>query len=328
MKFLDQSKIYLKAGDGGSGSASFRREKFVEFGGPDGGDGGNGGSIIFIAERNLNTLVDFRYQQHFKAERGQNGSGKKKTGRSGKDLILKVPVGTQILEEDNNTLIADLTKHEQEIIVAYGGKGGLGNVRFKSSINRAPRKKTGGREGEYLWIWLQLKVIADIGIVGMPNSGKSSLLSVITSAKPKIANYPFTTINPNLGVTSYDNKEITLADIPGLIEGAHEGVGLGDKFLRHIERCKNLLHLIDITNENVLENYSKVRKELSKYSKKLIKKKEIIVLNKIDMIEEESSIKKINILKKKLKKDVYAISVIEKKGIQNIKKILINHVHK
>jgi GTP-binding protein len=328
MKFLDQSKIYLKAGDGGSGSASFRREKFVEFGGPDGGDGGNGGSIIFIAERNLNTLVDFRYQQHFKAERGQNGKGKKKTGKSGKDLILKVPIGTQILEEDNNTLIADLTKHEQEVIVAYGGKGGLGNVRFKSSTNRAPRKKTGGRGGEFLCIWLQLKVIADIGIVGMPNSGKSSLLSVITSAKPKIANYPFTTINPNLGVASYDNKEITLADIPGLIEGAHEGVGLGDKFLRHIERCKNLLHLIDITNENVLENYSKVRKELSKYSKKLIKKKEIIVLNKIDMIEEESSLKKIYILQKKLKKDVYAISVIKNKGIQNIKKILINHVHK
>jgi len=328
MKFLDQSKIYLEAGDGGSGSASFRREKFVEFGGPDGGDGGNGGSIIFIAERNLNTLVDFRYQQHFKGERGQNGKGKKKTGKSGKDLILKVPVGTQILEEDNNTLIADLTKHEQEIVVAYGGKAGLGNVRFKSSVNRAPRKKTEGRDGECLWIWLQLKVIADIGIVGMPNSGKSSLLSVITNAKPKIANYPFTTINPNLGVASYDDKEVTLADIPGLIEGAHEGVGLGDKFLRHIERCKNLLHLIDITSENVLENYSKVRKELSKYSKKLIKKKEIIVLNKIDMMEEESSLKKINMLKKKLKKDIYAISVIRNKGIQNIKKILINYVHK
>jgi len=328
MKFLDQSKIYLEAGDGGSGSASFRREKFVEFGGPDGGDGGNGGSIIFIAERNLNTLVDFRYQQHFKGERGQNGKGKKKTGKSGKDLILKVPVGTQILEEDNNTLIADLTKHEQEIVVAYGGKAGLGNVRFKSSVNRAPRKKTEGRDGECLWIWLQLKVIADIGIVGMPNSGKSSLLSVITNAKPKIANYPFTTINPNLGVASYDDKEVTLADIPGLIEGAHEGVGLGDKFLRHIERCKNLLHLIDITSENVLENYSKVRKELSKYSKKLIKKKEIIVLNKIDMIEEERSLKKINMLKKKLKKDIYAISVIRNKGIQNIKKILINYVHK
>ena len=280
MKFLDQTKTYLKAGDGGSGSASFRREKFIEFGGPDGGDGGHGGSIVFVADKNLNTLIDFRYQQHLKAEKGQDGKGKKKTGRSGKDLILKVPFGTQIFEEDNNTLIEDLTRSEQKIIVAKGGKGGLGNVRFKSSINRAPRKKTDGGKGENFWIWLQLKVIADIGIVGMPNSGKSSLLSVLTSAKPKIANYPFTTINPNLGVTNYDNKEVTLADIPGLIEGAHEGIGLGDKFLRHIERCKNILHLIDITNDNLLENYSKVRKELFKYSNKLTKKKEIIVFNK------------------------------------------------
>ena len=255
MKFLDQAKIYVKAGDGGSGSASFRREKFVEFGGPDGGDGGKGGSVIFVANENLNTLIDFRYQQHFKAEKGQDGKGKKRTGKSGKDLILKVPVGTQILEEDNNTLIEDLTKSEQEITVANGGKGGLGNVRFKSSTNRAPRKITNGDKGESFWIWLQLKVIADIGIIGMPNSGKSSLLSVLTSAKPKIANYPFTTINPNLGVTNYNNKEITLADIPGLIEGAHEGVGLGDKFLRHIERCKSILHLIDIT-ENLFWGYS------------------------------------------------------------------------
>ena len=252
MKFLDQTKIYLKAGNGGSGSASFRREKFIEFGGPDGGDGGHGGSIIFIADKNLNTLIDFRYQQHLKAERGQDGKGNKKTGKSGKDLILKVPVGTQIFEEDNNTLIEDLTKSGQKIIIAKGGKGGSGNVRFKSSTNRAPRKKTDGNIGENFWVWLQLKVIADIGIVGMPNSGKSSLLSVLTSAKPKIANYPFTTINPNLGVTNYDNKEVTLADIPGLIEGAHEGIGLGDKFLRHIERCKNILHLIDITNDNLL----------------------------------------------------------------------------
>jgi len=292
MKFLDQAKIYLKAGDGGSGSASFRREKFIEFGGPDGGDGGHGGSIVFVVDKNLNTLIDFRYQQHLKAEKGQDGKGKKKTGRSGKDLILKVPFGTQIFEEDNNTLIEDLTRSEQKIIVAKGGKGGLGNVRFKSSINRAPRKKTDGGKGENFWIWLQLKVIADIGIVGMPNSGKSSLLSVLTSAKPKIANYPFTTINPNLGVTNYDNKEVTLADIPGLIEGAHEGIGLGDKFLRHIERCKNILHLIDITNDNLLENYSKVRKELFKYSNKLTKKKEIIVFNKTDMISRMKLIKK------------------------------------
>ena len=327
MKFLDQTKTYLKAGDGGSGSASFRREKFIEFGGPDGGDGGHGGSIVFVADKNLNTLIDFRYQQHLKAEKGQYGKGKKKTGRSGKDLILKVPFGTQIFEEDNNTLIEDLTRSEQKIIVAKGGKGGLGNVRFKSSINRAPRKKTDGGKGENFWVWLQLKVIADIGIVGMPNSGKSSLLSVLTSAKPKIANYPFTTINPNLGVTNYDNKEVTLADIPGLIEGAHEGIGLGDKFLRHIERCKNILHLIDITNDNLLENYSKVRKELFKYSNKLTKKKEIIVFNKTDMISEDEINKKIDIFNKKIKKKIYTISARKHKGLTAIKKVLVSYVH-
>ena len=328
MKFLDQAKIYIKAGDGGSGAASFRREKFVEFGGPDGGDGGSGGSVIFVADKNLNTLIDFRYQQHFKAEKGADGKGRKKTGKSGNDLILKVPVGTQIFEEDNNTLIEDLTKSEQKIVLANGGKHGLGNVRFKSSTNRAPRKKTKGSEGESFWIWLQLKVIADIGIVGMPNSGKSCLLSKLTAAKPKIANYPFTTVNPNLGVTNYDNKEVTLADIPGIIEGAHEGVGLGDKFLRHIERCKSLLHLIDITDENPLENYFKVRKELSRYSKKLIKKNEIIVFNKIDIAEETKINEKKNIFKKKLNKKIYVISALKKKGLINIKKILINHVHK
>jgi len=327
VKFLDQAKIYVKAGDGGSGSASFRREKFIEFGGPDGGDGGTGGSIVFVANKNLNTLIDFRYQQHFKAERGENGKGKKKTGKSGKDLILKVPVGTQIFEEDNNTLIEDLTKSEQKFIIANGGKGGLGNVRFKSSTNRAPKKKTEGAKGENFWVWLQLKVIADIGIIGMPNSGKSSLLSVLTSAKPKIANYPFTTINPNLGVTHYDNKEFTLADIPGLIEGAHEGIGLGDKFLRHIERCKSILHLIDITNNNLLESYSKVRKELFKYSKKLLKKKEIIVFNKIDMVNEDEINKKLNIFKKKIKKEIFTISALKQEGINSLKKNLLSYVY-
>ena len=327
MKFLDQAKIYVKAGNGGSGSSSFRREKFIEFGGPDGGDGGSGGSIIFIADKNLNTLIDFRYQQHFKAEKGQDGKGKKKTGKSGKDLILKVPAGTQIFEEDNNTLIEDLTKSEQKVIIANGGRGGLGNVRYKSSTNRSPRKKTDGSKGESFWIWLQLKVIADIGIIGMPNSGKSSLLSVLTSAKPKIANYPFTTINPNLGVVNYNNQEVTLADIPGLIEGAHEGVGLGDKFLRHIERCKNILHLIDITNENLLENYSKVRKELLKYSNKLIKKKEIIVFNKIDMISDEEVNKKINTFSNKIKKKIYSISALKHKNLTTIKKLLVKYAY-
>jgi len=327
MKFLDQAKIFVEAGYGGSGSASFRREKFIEFGGPDGGDGGNGGSVILVADANLNTLIDFRFKQHFKAERGQNGTGKKKTGKSGKDLILKVPIGTQIFEEDNNSLIEDLTIPGKKIMIANGGKGGLGNVRFKSSINRAPRKKTDGNKGESFWIWLQLKVIADIGIIGMPNSGKSSLLSVLTSAKPKIANYPFTTINPNLGVANYNNKEITLADIPGLIEGAHEGIGLGDKFLRHIERCKNILHLIDITNNNLIENYSKVRKELFKYSNKLTKKRELVVFNKIDMVSDDEINEKVDVFSKKIKKKVYKISTLKRKGIIDIKKALVRYVH-
>ena len=328
MKFLDQAKIYIKAGDGGSGSASFRREKFIEFGGPDGGDGGDGGSVVLIAVTNLNTLIDFRFQQHFKAEKGRNGMGKKKSGRAGNDLFLKVPVGTQIFEEDNNTLIEDLKKIGQKIIVAQGGKKGLGNVRFKSSTNRAPKKKTDGTKGESFWIWLQLKVIADVGIIGMPNAGKSSLLSVLTKAKPKIANYPFTTLDPNLGVTNYSDKEVTLADIPGLIEGAHEGTGLGDKFLRHIERCKSLIHLIDITDEDILENYLKIRKELSKYSSNLLKKKEIIIFNKIDMINVNEIKKKINAFKKKIKKNIYKISVVQNKGLINIKKLLINNVYR
>jgi len=328
MKFLDQIKIYVNGGDGGSGSASFRREKFIEFGGPDGGDGGNGGSVVLLSDSNLNTLIDFRFQQHFKAERGQNGMGNNKSGKSGNDLILKVPVGTQVFEEDNNTLIEDLKKKGQKIIVAKGGKKGLGNVRFKTSINRAPRKKTNGAEGEKFWIWLQLKVIADVGIIGMPNAGKSSLLSVLTKAKPKIANYPFTTINPNLGVTNYSDKEITIADIPGLIEGAHEGIGLGDKFLRHIERCKSLIHLIDITENNILENYLKIRKELSKYSDSLLKKKEIIVFNKTDIINSEEINEKISFFKKKVKKNIYEISVIQNKGLSTLKKILINNVYR
>ena len=328
MKFLDQVKIHVKGGDGGSGSASFRREKFVEFGGPDGGDGGNGGSVILITESNLNTLIDFRFQQHFKAGNGQNGMGKKKTGKNGKDLILKVPIGTQIFEEDNNTLIEDLNKTDEKIIIAKGGKRGLGNVRFKSSTNRSPRKKTNGSKGENFWIWLQLKVIADIGIVGMPNAGKSSLLSVLTKAKPKIANYPFTTINPNLGVSSYSEKEVTLADIPGLIEGAHEGVGLGDKFLRHIERCKSLIHLIDASEENIIENYLKVREELSKYSDNLLKKKEIIVFNKIDIINNNEMKQKVSTFKKRIKKNIHKISVVQNKGLINIKKLMINNVYR
>ncbi len=328
MKFLDQVKIYVKAGNGGSGSASFRREKFVEFGGPDGGDGGDGGSVILVAEENLNTLIDYRFQQHFKAGPGESGMGKKKTGANGKNLILKVPLGTQVFEDDNNTLIDDLKVSGQKLVVAVGGKKGLGNVRFKSSTNRAPRKKTLGSKGEDCWLWLQLKVIADIGIIGLPNAGKSSLLSALTKAKPKVANYPFTTLNPNLGVTSYNDKEVTLADIPGLVEGAHEGIGLGDKFLRHIERCKSLIHLIDITEKNILDNYKKIRKELSKYSNSMLKKKEIIIFNKVDMIKDIEIKEKIKNFRKKIKKQTYEISTLENKSLTNIKKILVNYVYK
>ncbi len=326
MKFLDQAKIFIKAGDGGSGSSSFRREKFIEFGGPDGGDGGNGGAIILESERNLNTLIDFRYTQHFKAESGKAGSKRNKTGANGKDCIIKIPVGTQVYEEDNNTLIYDFTKNKERYLIASGGKGGFGNLRFKSSTNRAPRKKTSGKMGEEFWIWLQLKVIADIGIVGLPNAGKSSLLSALTRAKPKIASYPFTTINPNLGVTFTNNKEMTLADIPGLVEGAHKGVGLGDKFLRHIERCKVLLHLIDLTEENLINNYLKIRNELGKYNDSLVKKKELVVFNKSDLVTKAEIDKKLRVFKNKIKKKYEIISVFLDKDLKNIKKILLKNV--
>ena len=326
MKFLDQVKIFVKAGDGGSGSPSFRREKFIEFGGPDGGDGGKGGSVVLKAERNLNTLIDFRYQQHFKAERGGDGSGKNKTGRGGKTLVLKVPIGTQVFEEDNKTVIYDFKKENEEFVVATGGKGGFGNTRFKSSTNRAPKKFTKGIIGEEYWIWLQLKTIADIGIIGLPNAGKSSLLASLTSANPKIANYKFTTLNPNLGVAMYDDKEITLADIPGLIEGAHTGTGLGIKFLKHIERCKTLLHLIDITEENLVKSYKQVRDELKKYSKDLLKKEELVVFNKVDLIEENQIKKKISIFKEEIDKNVISISTLDKKTVSDIKSKLINYV--
>ncbi len=320
MKFLDQAKIYIKAGNGGSGSSSFRREKYVEFGGPDGGDGGNGGSVILESERNLNTLIDFRYKQHFKAENGKAGSKKNKTGAGGKDLVLKIPVGTQIYEEDNNSLIYDFTKNNEKFVVATGGQGGLGNTKFKSSTNRAPRRKTDGKKGEEFWIWLQLKVIADIGIIGLPNAGKSSFLSKCTRAKPKIANYPFTTINPNLGVLSFNHKEIILADIPGLIEGSHKGIGLGDKFLRHIERCKTLIHLIDVSEKSLSENYLKVRNELSKYDKGILKKKELIIFNKIDLIEKDTLGKKLKNFKNKIKKNFETVSLITNANLEKIKK--------
>ena len=326
MKFLDQVKIFVKAGDGGSGSPSFRREKFIEFGGPDGGDGGKGGSVILKSERNLNTLIDYRYQQHFKAQRGGDGKGKKMTGKGGENLYLKVPVGTQVFEEDNKTLIFDFKKNNDEFVVATGGKGGFGNTKFKSSTNRAPKKFTKGIKGEEFWIWLQLKTIADIGIIGLPNAGKSSLLASMTSATPKIANYKFTTLNPNLGVAVYDDKEITLADIPGLIEGAHSGVGLGIKFLKHIERCKTLLHLIDINEEDLVSSYKQVRNELKSYGKELIKKKEIIVFNKIDLLQKNNIDKKVKDFEIKIKKKTFKMSTIQSRSVSNIKSKLINYV--
>ena len=326
MKFLDQVKIYIKAGNGGDGSPSFRREKFIEYGGPDGGDGGKGGSVILKAEQNLNTLIDFRYQQHHKAKRGENGAGQNRTGKSGEDLILKVPLGTQVFEEDNKTLIYDFTKISEEFTAAAGGKGGLGNTRFKSSTNRAPRKFTKGTQGEEFTIWLQLKTIADIGIIGLPNAGKSSLLASVTNANPKIANYQFTTLNPNLGVASYDDKEITIADIPGLVEGAHKGTGLGIQFLKHIERCKSLLHLIDITSEDLKKSYQQVKNELKKYGNKLTKKKELIVLNKIDLIDEKEVNHIIKDFKKNTKSEVIAVSTFNKSSVSKIKSKLLNYV--
>jgi GTPase len=326
MKFLDQVKIYIKAGNGGHGSPSFRREKFIEYGGPDGGDGGKGGSILLRSERNLNTLIDYRFQQHHKAERGENGSGQNRTGRGGDDLFLKVPIGTQVFEEDNKTLIYDFKKEGEEFVVANGGKGGLGNTRFKSSTNRAPKKFTKGAIGEEYIIWLQLKTIADVGIVGLPNAGKSSLLAAITNATPKIANYKFTTLNPNLGVAIYDDKEVILADIPGLVEGAHEGVGLGIQFLKHIERCKTLMHLIDITNDDIENTYQQIKKELNSYSKEILNKKEIIVLNKCDLLDNNEVKKIVKNFSKNKKSEVITLSTLEKESVSKIKAKLLSYV--
>ena len=326
MKFLDQVKIYIKAGNGGDGSPSFRREKYVEYGGPDGGDGGRGGSIVLRAEENLNRLIDYRYLQHHKAQRGENGAGQNRTGKSGDDSILKVPLGTQVFEEDNKTLIFDFKKKGEEFIAGIGGKGGLGNTRFKSSTNRAPRKFTKGAIGEEFTIWLQLKTIADIGIIGLPNAGKSSLLAAITNANPKIANYRFTTLNPNLGVASYDDKEITIADIPGLVEGSHEGVGLGIQFLKHIERCKSLLHLIDITNLDLNDSYEQVKNELENYSSKLLEKKELVVLNKIDLVDESTVKEVIDHFSKGKNCEIMTMTTLEKDSISRIKAKLLSYV--
>ena len=293
MKFLDQAKIYIKAGDGGKGCVAFRREKFVEFGGPNGGDGGDGGNVYFEAVENLNTLIDFRYQQHFKAQKGQQGMGSEMTGYKGEDLIIKVPVGTEIVADDGETIIKDMIIPGERFLIAKGGKGGLGNTRFKSSTNQAPRYAGPGTPGEEIWVWLRLKIIADVGLIGLPNAGKSTFLSAVTSARPKIADYPFTTLHPHLGVAWVDNQELVIADIPGLIEGAHEGIGLGDRFLKHVERCSVFLHLIDATAEDVVADYKTIRTELELYSDKLQNKPTVVALNKCDALtEEEITIKK------------------------------------
>ena len=319
MKFLDQAKIFVKAGDGGNGIASFRREKFIEYGGPNGGDGGDGGSVILKAVNGLNTLIDFRFAQHFKSENGDKGGSNNKTGHGGKDLYLRVPLGTQVYAEDKKTLIYDFTKENEEFVLAKGGKGGVGNTKFKSSTNRAPRKFTKGKSGEEISVWLELKIIADVGLIGFPNAGKSSFLTTSTKARPKIADYPFTTLKPNLGVVQFDDKEIVMADIPGLIEGAHKGIGLGDKFLKHVERCKSLLHIIDINEDDLINKYKIIREELSQYSEKLTKKKEIVVFNKIYLLTEEEKNNKIKEFKKFYKKKFFQISILKK---QNIKEVL------
>jgi GTP-binding protein len=285
MKFLDQARVYVRSGNGGAGALSFRREKFIEFGGPDGGDGGRGGDVVVEVVDGLNTLIDFRYQQHFKAKTGGHGMGKNRAGARGADAVLRVPAGTQVFEEDGETLNADLTEAGERVVIARGGNGGFGNAHFKSSTNRAPRRANPGQEGEERTIWLRLKLIADAGLIGLPNAGKSTFLATVSAAKPKIADYPFTTVEPGLGVVAIDGREFVLADIPGLIGGAHEGAGLGDRFLSHIERCRVLLHLVDATGEHAGKAYKTVRRELEAYGARLGEKPEIVALAKIDAID-------------------------------------------
>ena len=313
--FVDQARISIKAGDGGDGAVSFHREKYVAAGGPDGGDGGKGGSVYIEAVPNLNTLIDFRYHQHFKAQKGRNGMGSDKTGPKGEDIVIKVPVGTEVLADDQETLIVDMLEPGQRFMIAKGGDGGRGNAQFKSSTNQAPRYAEPGWPGQEMWVWLRLKGIADVGLIGMPNAGKSTFLSVVTKARPKIADYPFTTLHPNLGVAWVDNYEMVIADIPGLIEGAHEGVGLGDRFLKHVERCSAFLHMIDGTQEDVVKAYKDIRRELELYDEVLKNKPEVVVLNKCDSLDKEETAEKKAALEKASGKKVFVISAIAKQGI-------------
>lgn len=324
MKFLDEAKIFIKAGSGGSGCSSFRREKYIEFGGPNGGDGGQGGYIYIRSEKNLNTLIDFRYKQHFYAQNGKNGSGENKSGANGKDLIIKVPVGTQVLGPDKVFLYKDFTKSGDSILIAKGGHGGRGNAKFKSSVNRAPRRFESGKSGEEKWLWLKLKLIADVGIVGLPNAGKSSLLSALSNAKPKIANYAFTTLKPQLGLLRCGDEDIVIADLPGLIYGASEGVGLGHKFLSHVERCKFILHMCDVSlgKRKIIDNYKIIKNELTNYGINE-KKIEILILNKIDLINETEVKSLRNYLRTKLpKKNLFFISCVSNTGFDQLIKAL------
>ena len=317
MKFLDQAKIYIRSGDGGSGCIAFRREKYIEFGGPFGGDGGRGGDVVIECVDGLNTLIDYRYQQHFKAKSGGQGMGKNRSGASGPPVVLKVPVGTQVFDEDNETLLADFTAVGQRAVVAKGGNGGFGNAHFKSSTNRSPRHANPGLPGEERTLWLRLKLIADAGLVGLPNAGKSTFLAAVSAAKPKIADYPFTTLHPQLGVVSIDNSEFVLADIPGLIEGAHEGAGLGDRFLGHIERCRVLLHLVDGTGPHAGEAYKTVRAELAAYGHDLAEKPEIVALNKADALTPEELKQQTARLKRAAKKTPLVISAVTQQGVKD-----------
>lgn len=326
MKFLDQAKIYLKSGDGGNGCCAFRREKYIEFGGPNGGNGGRGGDVIFEAVPNLNTLIDFRYRQHFKAERGHHGEGSDCTGAKGQNLIIKVPVGTEIVAEDGETIIKDMMIPYERFTIAKGGDGGFGNAAYKTSTNQAPRRADPGWPGEEMWVWLRLKMIADVGLVGFPNAGKSTFLASVSGAKPKIADYPFTTLHPNLGIARIDDEEMLIADIPGLIEGAHEGVGLGDRFLRHVERCAVLLHLVDGTEEDVAGRYKAIRKELKLYSKTLAAKHEIVVLNKIDALLPEEVEEKVKALQKAARRKPLTMSGVARTGTKEVLRKLLPYV--
>ena len=329
MQFLDQAKIYLQSGKGGNGCVSFRREKYVEFGGPDGGAGGKGGDIIFEGCSSLNTLIDFRYKQHFKAKKGTDGSGKNCNGAKGQDIIIKVPIGTQVISDtDKESILLDITKDGEKKLFLQGGNGGFGNTHFKNSKEQAPRRSNPGLEGEEIWVWLRLKILADVGLLGLPNAGKSSLLSAITNAKPKIGNYPYTTLTPQLGILRNYNQEIVLADIPGLINDAHKGVGIGTRFLGHIERCKVLLHLIDAKSKDPLQNYKDIIKEITKYGKGLEKKSQILIISKADLVSE----KKLKVIIKKIeeysKSSVLVSSSVKRIGLNELIDILFAKVDK